>query len=51
MIWMNGTGEYEGLSYVVNYVGPMHESIATGKIISAPLPPQVALSWDKDVAD
>lgn len=51
MAWMNGTGEYEGLSYVVNWVGPMSESIATGKIIAAPLPPQVALNWDEAAAD
>ena len=51
MIWMNGTGEYEGLGYVVNYVGPMSASVATGKIVSAPLPPQVALSWDEAIAE
>ena len=51
MIWANGTGEYEGMSYVVNFVGPMSDAIATGQLIAAPLPPQVALSWDKVPTD
>ncbi len=51
MIWMNGTGEYEGLSHVVNFVGPMIDSIGTGQIIDAPLPPQVALDWAAEIAD
>lgn len=51
MIWMNGTGEYEGLSHVVNFVGPMGDAVGTGQIIGAPLPPQVALDWAAEVAD
>ncbi len=51
MLWLNGTGEYEGLSYVVNFVGPMSDAIATGQIVAAPLPPQVSLSFDAAATD
>ena len=51
MIWMNGTGAYEGLSHVVNFVGPMGDAVGTGQIIDAPLPPQVALDWGAAVTD
>lgn len=46
VIWMNGTGDYEGLSYVVNFVGPMSDTIGTGQILAAPLPPQVSLDFE-----
>ncbi len=41
--WLNGSGDYEGWSYVVNYSGPMSASSAEGLISRVPLPPTVAL--------
>ena len=47
MVWLNGTGEYEGLSFIVNLEGPMDDSAATGRIMDAPLP-EISLTLAED---
>jgi hypothetical protein len=51
MLWTNGTGEYEGLSYVANFVGPMSDTIATGQIVAMPLPSAASLSFPEAPAE
>lgn len=48
--WLDGTGDYEGWSYVVNYSGPMSASSAEGVISRAPLPPTVVLGMTEAMA-
>jgi hypothetical protein len=42
--WANGTGDYEGWSYVVSHTGPAFGGDSTGILVHAPLPDTVEFS-------
>jgi hypothetical protein len=44
MIWANGTGDYEGWTYVANYTGNLGMLEARGLLYHDVIPPTVALS-------
>ena len=46
MVWMEGSGDYEGLSYLGHWHGPLRDSTLTGLVYPGSIPPTVVLGMN-----